>query len=82
MKKIKLPFVSRKKYDTAKENLAIMNGARIQLNERLEKLSKENREAGLEIEKFATKAEELKKENTRLKTLLTKNGIKYKKEKK
>ena len=95
MRKIKLPFVSRKKYENAKRNLKQMAEARQQLEnafvenqkkylvacENFKALQDTNREIGNRMEFMACQIDDLKKENKKLKTLLTKNGIKYKKEK-
>ena len=85
---MKLPIVSRKKYEILKENNRILNEARSEADARCVKLQinygkvrSENIELGNQIEVLNLMLDEKKKEIANLKRLLTKNGIKYKKEK-
>lgn len=85
---MKLPFVSRKKYELLESNYKVTSNARRDLNrdfvrvqEELKKQEGINRELGISLEKESDDIVELKKELKRLRTLLTKNKIEYKKEK-
>lgn len=85
---MKLPFVSRKKYELLKNNYEIASAARRDLNLSYVRVQNEkrteeeiNRELGINLDKASEDIVELKKEIKRLRTLLTKNKIEYKKEK-
>lgn len=85
---MKLPFVSRKKYELVESNYKLASAARKDLNKEFVRVQNElityqttNRELGNTLEKTEDDIIELKKEVKRLKTLLTKNNIEYKKEK-
>ena len=86
MKKFKFPLVSRKKYEIAINNLKVLNDAKMSLAKSFGRAQKElmdalsiNRDLGNDIETYVTKLGEKTKEIARLKRLLTKNGIEYKK---
>ena len=85
---MKLPIVSRKKYEILKNNNRVLNEARSEVDARCVKLQIDyaklkatNTELGNQIDIFEVILDEKKKEIANLKRLLTKNGIKYKKEK-
>lgn len=86
---IKLPFVSRKKYELALENYKALNKARMELHNMYVSVQKDllyyqetNVELGNQLDIATQKLNDTKKEVAVLKRLLTKNGIEYKKEKK
>lgn len=85
---MKLPFVSRKQYELLESNYRVVSAARKDLNnefvkvqKNLKELENTNRELGIALNKNEVDILEYKKELKRLKTLLTKNKIEYKKEK-
>ena len=87
--KIKFPLVSRKKYEIAINNLKVLNDTKMSLAKNFGRVQKElvnalsiNRDLGNDIESYVVKLGEKTKEIARLKRLLTKNGIEYKKENK
>ena len=87
--KIKFPLVSRKKYEIAINNLKVLNDTKMSLAKNFGRVQQElmdtlsiNRDLGNDIESYVTKLGEKTKEIARLKRLLTKNGIEYKKENK
>ena len=86
---IKLPFVSRKSFETLLENNKALNNARIEANNMYISVQKDllyyqetNVELGNQLDIATQKLNDTKKEVAVLKRLLTKNGIEYKKEKK
>ena len=78
---MKLPIVSRKKYDILKNSYKVLNEARLELSKAYQESQIANNKLGNAIEKYDLDLKESKKEIDNLKRLLTKNGIKYKKEK-
>ena len=89
MKKIKFPLVSRSKYEIALKNLKVLNDTKMSLAKNFGRVQQElmdtlsiNTQLGNDIEMYVTKLGEKTKEIARLKRLLTKNGIEYKKENK
>jgi hypothetical protein len=89
MKKIKFPLVSRKKYEIAIQNAKVLNETKMQVAKKYAEVQKElyetlqiNVELGNDISCYVAKLGEKTKEIARLKRLLTKNGIEYKKENK
>lgn len=85
---MKLPIVSRKKYEMLKKNNKALNEARLELSKEYQKsqleikdLSKINCDLGNKMILDNEEKKELKKEIANLKRLLTKNHIEYKKEK-
>lgn len=89
MKKIKFPLVSRKKYETLQKNMKVLNETKMQVAKKYAEVQKElyetlqlNVELGNDISCYVAKLGEKTKEIARLKRLLTKNGIEYKKENK
>ena len=89
MKKIKLPFVSRKKYETSQNNLKVLNDSKMQLSRKYIEVQQDyavlqdiNKDLGNELEKISIALQNTKKELSNMKRLLTKNGIEYKKVKK
>lgn len=82
MKKIKFPFVSRKKYEILVENIKVTNNARAALANVFKEVQEENVKLGIEIERLNEEIKDKKKEISNLKRLLTKNKISYKKEEK
>lgn len=86
---IKLPFVSRKSFETLLENNKALNNARIEANNMYISVQKDllyfqetNLDLGNQLDIATQKLNDTKKEVAVLKRLLTKNGIEYKKEKK
>lgn len=93
---MKLPFVSRKKYEIARNNLKVESEARQKIRKEYIdfQLKSSNRDLAYQqmednckqlCDRLDFMGEELtdaKKEIKRLKTLLTRNGIEYKKEEK
>lgn len=86
---MKLPIVSRKKYERARNNFNKMTEAKTELQKKYVEcqilkndLEEANKILVNNIEIIKQDKENLKKEIVRLKTLCTKNGIKYKKEEK
>ena len=89
MMKIKFPLVSRKKYEIAINNLKVLNDTKMSVAKNFGRVQQElmdtlsiNRDLGNDIESYVNKLGEKTKEIARLKRLLTKNGIEYKKENK
>lgn len=89
MKKFKFPLVSRKKYETLQKNMKVLNETKTEVGKRYAKVQQElldtiqiNVQLGNDIEGYVEKIGEKTKEIARLKRLLTKNGIEYKKENK
>lgn len=89
MKKIKFPLVSRKQYEIAIQNAKVLNETKMQVAKKYAEVQKElyetlqlNVELGNDISCYVEKLGEKQREIARLKRLLTKNGIEYKKEKK
>lgn len=89
MKKIKFPLVSRKQYEIAIQNAKVLNETKMQVAKKFAEVQKElyetlqlNVELGNDISCYVEKLGEKQREIARLKRLLTKNGIEYKKEKK
>ena len=87
--KIKFPLVSRKKYETLQKNMKVLNETKTEVGKRYAKVQQElmdtlsiNTQLGNDIEMYVNKLGEKTKEIARLKRLLTKNGIEYKKENK
>ena len=92
MGKIKLPFVSRKKYEIARNNLKVESEARQKLRKEYIdfQLKSQNRDISYSqledncrelcnrLEYMEEKEKDYKKEIKKLKTLCTKNGIIYK----
>ena len=76
---MKLPIVSRKKYETLKKNNKALNDARLKISKAYEENQKTNVELGNTIEKYVLDLKESKKEIANLKRLLTRNHIEYKK---
>ncbi len=76
---MKLPFVSRKKYENAINNYKTIEEAREQLNKTLMKCTKENTTLYKMIDEHAKTIEELKKDNRILKATLTRHGVNYRK---
>ena len=86
---MKLPIVSRKKYEILKQNNKVLNETKMQSANKCIELQKDvikyveiNRDLGNELDVITEKLKEKKKEISNLKRLLTKNGISYKKENK
>lgn len=89
MKKFKFPLVSRKKYETLQNNMKVLNETKmqsatkcIQVQMELSEQLSINAQLGNDIEMYVVKLGEKTREIARLKRLLTKNGIEYKKENK
>lgn len=89
MKNFKFPLVSRKKYETLQKNMKVLNETKMQASKKcievqmeLSKQLEINHQLGNDIEGYVVKLGEKAKEVARLKRLLTKNGIEYKKENK
>ena len=78
---MKLPIVSRKKYEMLKENNKALNDARLEISKAHQDLQKTNNELGNTIEKYDLDLKEAKKEIANLKRLLTRNHIEYQKSK-
>lgn len=85
---MKLPFVSRKKYEVLENNFKLTSAARRDLNNEFVRVQRDlvelqttNRNLGIELDKCEVDIVEYKKEIKRLKFLLSKNKINYKKEK-
>ena len=85
---MKLPIVSRKKYEMLKKNNKALNDARLEVSKAYQesqktndKLSEENRTLGNCYDLVSLELKEAKKEIANLKRLLTKNHIEYKKAK-
>ena len=95
---MKLPFVSRRKYENARNNLSMMTQARSQIEKAYKEYQAETREKDIKrntaysqmednckqlcnrLEYYECKLDSAKKEIKRLKTLCTRNGVKYKEE--
>ena len=91
---MKLPFVSRAKYETARNNLRVESEARQKIRKAYIELQEKSATRDLayqqmednckqicdRLDYMAEKEKEYKKEIKHLKTLCTKNGIEYKKE--
>ena len=83
---MKLPIVSRKKYEMLKKNNKALNDARLEISKAYQecqktnsKLNEENRTLGNCYDLVSLELKETKKEVANLKRLLTKNHIEYKK---
>lgn len=76
---MKLPIISRKKYEMLKENNKALNDARLEISKAYQESQKTNGKLGNTIEKYDLDLKEAKKEIANLKRLLTKNHIEYKK---
>ena len=83
---MKLPIVSRKKYEILQNNINLINKQRIEITKNYQKFQQEyykmkgaNLDLGNGLEIINTKLLEKQKECANLKRLLTKNGIEYKK---
>lgn len=86
---MKLPFVSRKKFEIQVNNNKVLNESRAALREEYIKLQEDaidlrelNKRLGNELDIQAEKLDIARKELSRIKSLCTKNGIDYKKTKK
>lgn len=83
---MKLPIVSRKKYEILQNNINLLNKQRMEITKKYQELQKEfneqrktNIDLGNEIDEIIEKLKNTRKEIANLKRTLTKNGIEYKK---
>lgn len=78
---MKLPFVSRKKYEIARNNYKVAMEGQSELKKKYIQAQEDFSKLCIKVEADSYMISDLKKEIKRLKTLLSKNGIEYKKEK-